>query len=149
MKHPRNAFDDEAAGLPKTPRNKCEYNLDSPKSKLLCESIGQADNSSFYFIIAPSPTSIPTESLDSPPEVYADGQEKNPFQACNYDDENEEDGSSADAGEENDILLPDNTDQVFRFSAMLDGIDVTIGFQSLFTAVRKKTVYIHDIDQAL
>ncbi|KAF9307967.1 hypothetical protein BG003_011802, partial [Podila horticola] len=120
VKHPRNAFDDEAAGLPKTPRNK-----------------------------SPSPTSIPTESLDSPPEVYADGQEKNPFQACNYDDENEEDGSSADAGEENDILLPDNTDQVFRFSAMLDGIDVTIGFQSLFTAVRKKTVYIHDIDQAL
>ncbi|KAF9949714.1 hypothetical protein BGZ72_008563 [Mortierella alpina] len=97
--------------------------------------------------MTPSPASIPTESLDIPPKVYADGQEKNPFQACNYDDENEEDGSSADAGEENDILLPDNTDQVFRFSAMLEGIDVTIGFQSLFTAVKKKTVY--DIDQAL
>ncbi|KAG0012323.1 hypothetical protein BGZ82_002638, partial [Podila clonocystis] len=107
VKHPRDAFDDEAAGLPKTPAKQI------------------------------------------PPEVYADGQEKNPFQACNYDDENEEDGSSADAGEENDILLPDNTDQVFRFSAMLDGIDVTIGFQRLFTAVKKKTVYIHDIDQAL
>ncbi|KAF9578551.1 hypothetical protein BGW38_005590 [Lunasporangiospora selenospora] len=97
---------------------------------------------------SPSPLPIPTESLDSPPEVYTAGQENNPFQACNYDNENE-DGSRADAGEENDILLPDNTDQAYQFSAMLDGIDVAIGFQSLFTAVRKKTVYIHDIDQAL
>ncbi|KAG0009659.1 hypothetical protein BGZ81_003260, partial [Podila clonocystis] len=98
---------------------------------------------------APSPIPIPTESLDSPPEVYTAGNESNPFQACEDDGDEDEDSSSANAGEENDILLPDNTDQAYQFSAMLDGVNVAIGFQSLFTAVKKKTVYIHDIDQAL
>ncbi|KAF8917511.1 hypothetical protein BGZ58_005106, partial [Dissophora ornata] len=112
MKHPRDAFDDEGAGLPKTPRNK-----------------------------SPSPSSIPTESLDSPP-VYTAGQERDPFQAYEDDDEDEEEDGNAGAGEENDVLLPDNTDQAFRFSAMLDGIDVAIGFQSLFTHIKKTKVYI-------
>ncbi|KAF8942781.1 hypothetical protein BGZ47_006159, partial [Haplosporangium gracile] len=94
----------------------------------------------------PSPTSIPTESQDSPP-VYTAGQERDPFQACEDDDEDED--GNAGAGEENDVLLPDNTDQAFRFSAMLDGIDVAIGFQSLFIHIRKTKVYIDDIDQAL
>ncbi|KAF9137090.1 hypothetical protein BGX30_010578 [Mortierella sp. GBA39] len=97
---------------------------------------------------APSPMPMPTESLDSPPEVYAVGQEKNPFQACE-DNDDDEDSSSADAGDENDLLLPDNRDHAYQFSAMLDGVDVAVGFRSFFTAVKKKTVYIHDIDQAL
>ncbi|KAG0345522.1 hypothetical protein BG005_001272 [Podila minutissima] len=99
---------------------------------------------------SPSPTLIRTESPESPPKMYTAGAKKDPFQAREDDDEdNEEDGSSADALEENEVLLPDNTDHVFRFSAVLEGIDVAIGFQSFFTAVKKKTVYIHDIDQAL
>ncbi|KAG0274861.1 hypothetical protein BGZ96_004061 [Linnemannia gamsii] len=98
----------------------------------------------------PSPTYIPTESLDSPPEYYTGGQGQDPFQACeNDDEEDEEDSNGPNARDENDILLPDNTDQVYQFYAMLDEIDMTIGFQSLFTAIKKKAVYIHDIDQAL
>ncbi|KAG0348093.1 hypothetical protein BG005_011735, partial [Podila minutissima] len=97
----------------------------------------------------PCPTPILTESLGSPPEVYTAGQEKNPFQACEDDEEDEDEDDSAAGGEENDVLLPDNTDQTFRFSAVLDGINVATGFQSLFTEIKKKSVYIHDIDQAL
>ncbi|KAF8931599.1 hypothetical protein BGZ47_011758 [Haplosporangium gracile] len=48
------------------------------------------------------------------------------------DDEEEENGS---------VGLP--------IPAMLDGIDVAIGFQSLFADIKTKKVYIHDIDQAL
>ncbi|KAK3815526.1 MAG: hypothetical protein J3R72DRAFT_53677 [Linnemannia gamsii] len=95
---------------------------------------------------SPSPIPIPTEFPGSPLEVYAARQMNNPFQVC--EDEDEED-SSADSGEENDILLADNRDQSCQFSAMLDEVDVATGFQSLFTAVKKKTVYIHDIDEAL
>ncbi|KAH7055048.1 hypothetical protein BKA57DRAFT_434661 [Linnemannia elongata] len=122
QKHPRDTFDDVGAALPKTPRNK-----------------------------SPSLAPIPTESLDSPPEVNTFEQQKNPFLACEDDDEFEEDEDSttADGGEENDVLLPDNTDQTYQFSAMLDGIDIAIGFQTLFTAVKKKTIHIYDIDQAL
>ncbi|KAH7028523.1 hypothetical protein BKA57DRAFT_252646 [Linnemannia elongata] len=151
IKHPRDAFDDEDAGMPKTLRNKCEYNLDSPKSKLLLFSLLVKLIFLYIVIIAPSPTSIPTESLDSPPEYYTGGQGHDPFQAYENDDEEdeEEDSNGPNARDENDILFPDNTDQVYQFSAMLDGIDVTIGFQSLFTAVKKKAVYIYDIDQAL
>lgn len=105
----------------------------------------------YTVLLAPSPTLIRTESPESPPEVYT-GEEKDPFQAREDDDEDEEereDVSGADALKENDVLLPDNTDQAFRFSAVLEGIDVAVGFQSFFTAVKKKMVYIHDIDQAL
>ncbi|KAF9536490.1 hypothetical protein EC957_010659, partial [Mortierella hygrophila] len=122
QKHPRDTLDDVGAVLPKTPRNK-----------------------------SPSPAPIPTESLDSPPEVNTFEQQRNPFLACQDDDEVEEedDSTTADGEEENDVLLPDNTDQTYQFSAMLDGIDIAIGFQTLFTAVKKKTTYIYDIDQAL
>lgn len=151
MKHPRDALDDEDTRLSKIPRNRCEYNLDNLQGMIF-----------FLFrllimlaitctvLIATSPAPIPTESLDSPREVYASGQQKNPFQACEVDDGDEdEDSTTADDGEEVDVLLPDNTDQAYQFSATLDGIDVAIGFQPLFTAVKKKKVYIHDIDQAL
>ena len=100
-------------------------------------------------LIATSPAPIPTESLGGPPEVYASGQQKHPFRVCEDDDEDEEVITTADDGEDNDVFLPDNTDQAYHFSATLDGIDVAIGFQTLFTAVKKKTVHIHDIDQAL
>ncbi|KAG0364635.1 hypothetical protein BGX24_004516 [Mortierella sp. AD032] len=32
---------------------------------------------------------------------------------------------------------------------MLEGIDIAIGFQTLFTAVKKKIIHFYDIDQAL
>ncbi|KAG9069612.1 hypothetical protein KI688_010516 [Linnemannia hyalina] len=59
--------------------------------------------------MSPSPMPMPTETVDSPPEVYTAGQEKTPFQACE-DNDDEEDSSSADAGDENYLLLPDNRD---------------------------------------
>ncbi|KAG0373562.1 hypothetical protein BGX24_011548 [Mortierella sp. AD032] len=95
---------------------------------------------------APSPIPVPTESPGSPLEVYTARQKNNPFQVCEDDDDED---SSTDSGEENDILLADNRDQSCQFSAMLDEVDVAAGFHSLFTAVKKKTVYIHDIDEAL
>ncbi|KAF9272526.1 hypothetical protein BGZ68_002331 [Mortierella alpina] len=68
---------------------------------------------------------------------------------CNDEAEEEEDRTIADSGEGNDVLLPDNTDQAYQFSAVLDGIDIATGFQPLFTAVKKKAIHICDIDQAL
>ncbi|KAF9946561.1 hypothetical protein BGZ72_000230 [Mortierella alpina] len=122
QKHPRDTFEDVGAILPKTPRKK-----------------------------SPSPPPIPTESMDSPPEVISFEQQRNPFLVCEEDDEaeEEEDRTIADSGEGNDVLLPDNTDQAYQFSGMLDGIDIATGFQPLFTAVKKKAVRICDIDQAL
>ncbi|KAF9131093.1 Ubiquitin carboxyl-terminal hydrolase 15 [Mortierella sp. GBA39] len=52
MKHPRDSLDD-AVGVLKIPRNKCDL-----------------------------PTSIPNESLDSPPKVYAARNEETLFKAC-------------------------------------------------------------------
>ncbi|KAF9578299.1 hypothetical protein BGW38_005980 [Lunasporangiospora selenospora] len=96
---------------------------------------------------SPSPAPITTESLDSPPEVRTSGQQRDPFLIYEGDDEDDEDGTIA--CEENGVLLPDKTDQVYRFSAMLDNINVVIGFQTLFAAVKKETVYIPDVNQAL
>ncbi|KAF8942098.1 hypothetical protein BGZ47_006820 [Haplosporangium gracile] len=121
MKHPRDAFDDEDAGLSKTPRNRCEYNLDNLQDMIFLFSLLIVLAIVCTVLITTSPAPIPTESLGSPPEVYASGQQKNPFRACEDDDEDEEDSTTTDA----------------------------IGFQTLFTAVKKKTVHIHDIDQAL
>ncbi|KAF8928396.1 hypothetical protein BGZ58_009680 [Dissophora ornata] len=86
--------------------------------------------------------------MDSPPAVSSGRTEKDPFQ--DNEDESEEDEDSVDEAEEdNNILLPDSTEQEFQFSAVLDGIDMALGFRSLFNDVKKKTVYIHDMDQAL
>ncbi|KAG0331272.1 hypothetical protein BG004_001742, partial [Podila humilis] len=98
---------------------------------------------------APSLIPIPTASSDDLPEVVKGRKVKNPFLVCEDDDDEVEDNSRANAAEENDVLPPDNTDQAYQLSAMLDGFNVAFGFQKLFTAVKKKTVYIHDTDQAL
>ncbi|KAF9110811.1 hypothetical protein BGW39_004574, partial [Mortierella sp. 14UC] len=50
QKHPRDLFDNENAGLPKTPRNRSS-----------------------------SPTDVETESIDSPPIATSGAPEKNPF----------------------------------------------------------------------
>lgn len=104
-----------------------------------------------YFLIAPLPTPIPTESLDSPPAISTSMNEKNPFQD-NGDEDEEEEGSDYEAGEDNDVLLPDAAEQEFRFSATLDGIDIAGRFQQLFSVVKRKKVYIKNIkntDEAL
>ncbi|KAK3842386.1 MAG: hypothetical protein J3R72DRAFT_508785 [Linnemannia gamsii] len=122
QKHFRDTFEDVGAILPKTPRNK-----------------------------SPFPAPIPTESLDSPPEVNTFEQQRNPFLACEevVKVKEEEGSTTTDGGEKNDVHRPDNMDQAYQFTAMLEGIDIAIGFQTLFTAVKKKTIYFYDIDQAL
>lgn len=64
-------------------------------------------------------------------------------------DDGNEDSITADDGEEGDVLLPDNTDHTYQFSATLDGIEVAIGFRLLFIAVKEKRVFFHNVDQAL
>lgn len=100
-----------------------------------------------YPFIAHLPIPILTESLDSPPTVSARTNLKNPFQSDNENEE--EEGTADEAVEDNDILLPDATEYEFRFSASLDGTDIATGFQQLFRVVKKKAVYIKDIDEAL
>ncbi|KAF9295924.1 hypothetical protein BGZ88_001108 [Linnemannia elongata] len=77
------------------------------------EAIGLVNTSRNRYI---SPTLVPTEPLDSLSEVYTARQENHPFQACQYGDEDEGDGEgecdSAGAGDANDVLLLDTTDQV-------------------------------------
>ncbi|KAF9345335.1 hypothetical protein BGX26_003263, partial [Mortierella sp. AD094] len=97
----------------------------------------------------PSPALVRTESLESTLDLYTVA-EKDPFHVHDDEDEDvDEDSTHADADEDNDILLPDNTDQGVRFSAVLDEIDVALGFRKLFTDLKKKSVFIHDVDQAL
>lgn len=102
-----------------------------------------------HYLSAPSPELIRTESLESIPDVYTPA-ERDPFHVHRDEDEDEdEDDTTTDAEKENDSLLPDYTDQYVRFSAMLDGIDVALGFQALFTDLKRRRVNILDVDQAL
>ncbi|KAG0044057.1 hypothetical protein BGZ83_010706 [Gryganskiella cystojenkinii] len=65
-----------------------------------------------------SPTLVHTESLESIEDVYTVA-ETDPFHVHKDEDE----------GEEDSILMPDKTEQVCRFSAMLSTMDVALGFQ--------------------
>ncbi|KAK5797177.1 hypothetical protein F5H01DRAFT_418546 [Linnemannia elongata] len=96
--------------------------LSQTSTKHPCDTFNDAfDNEAIGLVNASrnrsvSPTLVPTEPLESLPEVYTARQEKHSFQACQYEDGDEEDGEgecdSAGAGDANDVLLPDTTDQV-------------------------------------
>ncbi|KAF9110427.1 hypothetical protein BGX27_006359 [Mortierella sp. AM989] len=49
---------------------------------------------------------------------------------------------------EDDFMLPDATEDSYRFSAILDGLDIGSSFGHLFQDVKAKKVYVTDIDQA-
>lgn len=100
--------------------------------------------------LAPSPTPIRTESVDSPVTISTVGKEKDPFQNNEDDDEEDEEeaGDDEDA-EEYNTFLPDKTELDYQFVGSLDGINIADGFENLFNVVKRKKVDIKDTDQAL
>ncbi|KAF9373499.1 hypothetical protein CPB97_000509 [Podila verticillata] len=102
---------------------------------------------------SPSPTVVPTENIDSPSMIQSGGTLPNPFQDDNTD-ELEEDDEQLDTAEEDesngqDFLLPDKVEHDFNFVGELDGLDLAPGFEPFFAEVKKKAVYIEDMDEAL
>ncbi|KAF8953044.1 hypothetical protein BGZ46_003311 [Entomortierella lignicola] len=98
---------------------------------------------------APSPTVVPTENIDSPLIIGSNCALPNLIQAYNADDMDDTDDDDHDDHDQDIILIPDNTDLEFNFVGNLNGLDLAVGFKSYFAAVKKKTVYIEDTDEAL
>ncbi|KAF9899760.1 hypothetical protein BX616_002861 [Lobosporangium transversale] len=84
-----------------------------------------------------TPISMPrisTTSVDSPNLIPTTYSEENLFM---------------DDVDEDDFMIPDITGDSYRFSAILDGLDIGGSFGQLFQDVKAKKVYVTDTDQAL
>ncbi|KAF9377840.1 hypothetical protein CPC16_011613 [Podila verticillata] len=102
---------------------------------------------------APSPTVVPAENIDGLSIIQSGGTLPNPFQDDNTDEleEGDEQFDTAEEDESNgqDFLLPDKVEHDFYFVGELDGLDLAPGFEPFFAEVKKKAVYIEDMDEAL
>lgn len=96
----------------------------------------------FFFVVRP-PATVPTRRPGNPLEISREPL-RDPFQDDdgNGQDECDEEGPS--------VFMP-VTDQTaeFPFEGLFDGVDLGEKFRCYFAAVRKKTVYIEDVEEAL
>ncbi|KAG0185364.1 hypothetical protein DFQ28_009480 [Apophysomyces sp. BC1034] len=83
------------------------------------------------------------ESGDTLPNPFLDN---NTYES---DDDGQLGAAEEDENNGQDFLLPDKVEREFNFVGNLDGLELATGFKSFFAEVKKKTVYIEYMDEAL